>query len=129
MDQVLEIVLSAVSILITGLASWGVSVLINWMNSKIKDQDLARHLTAITQIVTDAVMNVFQTFVQTLKDNGGFDKKAQAEAKEKALNIIMNQLTPELSKYIETNYGDIKEWISNKIESVIYTLKVTNKTN
>ena len=129
MDTVLEIVLSAVSILITGLASWGVSVLINWMNSKIKDQDLARHLTAITQIVTDAVMNVFQTFVQTLKDNGGFDEKAQTEAKEKALNIIMNQLTPELSKYIETNYGDIKEWISNKIESVIYTLKVTNKTN
>ena len=129
MDTVLEIVLSAVSILITGLASWGVSVLINWMNSKIKDQDLARHLTAITQIVTDAVMNVFQTFVQTLKDNGGFDEIAQAEANEKALNIIMNQLTPELSKYIETNYGDIKEWISNKIESVIYTLKVTNKTN
>ena len=50
-QEVLNIILSAVSILITGLASWGVGVLISWMNSKIKDQKLAQHLTRITQIL------------------------------------------------------------------------------
>lgn len=126
-QEVLNIILSAVSIVVTGLASWGVSVLISWMNSKIKDQKLAGYLTSITQIVTDAVMNVFQSFVETLKTNGNFDEAAQKEAKDKALDIIMNQLTPELKDYISSNYGDIKEWISNKIESVIYGLKATNK--
>lgn len=126
-QEVLNIILSAVSIIVTGLASWGVSVLISWMNSKIKDQKLAGYLTSITQIVTDAVMNVFQSFVETLKTNGKFDEAAQKEAKDKALDIIMNQLTPELKDYISSNYGDIKEWISNKIESVIYGLKATNK--
>ena len=126
-QEVLNIILSAVSILVTGLASWGVGVLINWMNSKIKDQTLARHLTAATQIVTDAVMNVFQSFVDTLKKNGNFDEAAQKEAKDRAMEIILNQLTPELKDYITDNYGDIYEWISNKIESVIYSLKSTNK--
>ena len=126
-QEVLNIILSAVSILVTGLASWGVGVLINWMNSKIKDQTLARHLTAVTQIVTDAVMNVFQSFVDTLKKNGNFDEAAQKEAKDRAMEIILNQLTPELKDYIAENYGDIYEWISNKIESVIYSLKSTNK--
>lgn len=126
-QEVLNIILSAVSILVTGLASWGVGVLINWMNSKIKDQTLARHLTAVTQIVTDAVMNVFQSFVDTLKKNGNFDEAAQKEAKDRAMEIILNQLTPELKDYITDNYGDIYEWISNKIESVIYSLKSTNK--
>lgn len=126
-QEVLNIILSAVSIVVTGLASWGVGVLITWMNGKIKDQKLAQHLTAVTQIVTDAVMNVFQSFVETLKTNGKFDEAAQAEAKERALNIILNQLTPELKDYISDNFGDIKEWISNKIESVIYGLKATNK--
>ena len=126
-QELLNIVLSAVSIVITGLASWGVSVFINWMNSKIKDQKLADYLTSITQIVTDAVMNVFQSFVETLKANGKFDEKAQAEAKQKAIDIIMTQLTPELKEYITTNFGDMKEWVSNKIESVIYGLKATNK--
>ena len=126
-QEVLNIILSAVSILVTGLASWGVGVLVSWMNKKIKDQTLVKHLTAVTQIVTDAVMNVFQSFVETLKTNGVFDKKAQAEAKEKALSIINSQLTEELVAYIKDNYGDVQEWLSNKIESVIYTLKATNK--
>lgn len=128
-QEILNIIISAVSIVVTGLVSWGVSVLINLMNTKIKDKTLAAHLTAITQIVTDAVMNVFQTFVETLKANGTFDKAAQEEAKQKALDIIMNQLTPELVEYIKSNYGDVKEWISNKIESVIYSLKATKQVS
>ena len=126
-QEVLNIILSAVSILVTGLASWGVGMLISWMNKKIKDQTLVKHLTAVTQIVTDAVMNVFQSFVETLITNGTFDEKAQAEAKERALSIINSQLTEELVAYIKDNYGDVQEWLSNKIESVIYTLKATNK--
>lgn len=122
-QEILNIVLSAISIVITALASWGVGVFITWMNSKIKDQTLARHLTAITRIITDAVMNVFQSFVQTLKTQGKFDEAAQKEAKQRAMDIILKQLTPELTKYIEDNHGDVQDWLNNKIEAVIYDLK------
>ena len=122
-----SILWSALGIVVTGLVSWAVGLLITWMNSKIKDQTLAKHLTAVTKIVTDAVTNVFQSFVDTMKKNGTFTPEAQAEAKEKALEIIFQQLTPELTDYIKTNFGDIREWLSNKIESVIYSLKATNK--
>ena len=126
-QEVLNIILSGDSIIVTGLASWGGGVLISWMNSKIKDQTLAKHLTTVTQIVTDAVMNVFQSFVETLKANGNFDESAQKEAKERAYAIIMEQMTPELIDYVKDNYGELESWINNKIESVIYTLKSTNK--
>lgn len=122
-QEVLNIILSAVSIAVTGLVSWGVGVFISWMNSKIKDQTLSKHLTAVTQIVTDAVMSVFQSFVKVLKANGTFDENAQKEAKAKALEIINTQLTEELRQYIANNYGDVQDWLNNKIESVIYTLK------
>ena len=68
-----------------------------------------------------------KALADTMKKNGSFTPEAQAEAKEKALEIIFKQLTPELTDYIKTNFGDIKEWLSNKIESVIYSLKATNK--
>lgn len=126
-QEVLNIILSAVSIAVTALVSWGVGTFISWMNSKIKDQTVAKHLATITQIVTDAVMNVFQSFVETLKACDSFDANAQKEAKEKAYSIIVNQLTPELVQYIKDNYGDLEEWINNKIEAVIYMLKSTNK--
>ena len=126
-QEVLNIILSAVSLVVTGLVSWGVSVLINFMNSKIKDAQAAKHLTQITQIVTDAVMNIFQSFVETLKNNGKFDEAAQQEAKEKALAIIQSQLTDELKAYIQDNFGDMKQWLMSKIEAIIYTLKNKNK--
>lgn len=126
-QEVLNIILSALSILITGLVGWGVTTLTTWLNTKIKDKKLASYLTQVTQIITDAVMNVFQSFVETLKANGTFDEKAQEEAKQKALDIINSQLTEELKGFIKSNYGDIQAWLKNKIESVIYSLKATNK--
>ena len=122
-DNVMPILLTALSVLVTGLATWSVSALTKWLNTKIKDTKAAGYLTQITQIVTDAVMNVFQSFVQTLKDNGNFGEEAQAEAREKALAIIQSQLTDELKAYIQENFGDMQNWLLSKIEAIIYSLK------
>ena len=120
-ETIKDILLSACSIIVTGLLGWGVSVLTSWLNTKIKE--LASYLTRITQITTDAVECVFQSFVETLKNNDKFDQNAQKEAKDKALEIINSQLTDELKDFIAENYGDIQKWLLNKIESVIYQLK------
>lgn len=122
-QEILNILLSALSIIVTGLVGWGVTALTTWLNKKIKDQKTASWLNRITEITTDAVMSVFQTFVETLKKEGKFDEAAQKEAKIKALEIIEHQLTPELENFIKTNYGDMKEWLNNKIEAIIYSLK------
>ena len=122
-ETIKDILLSACSIVVTGLLGWGVTVLTSWLNTKIKDKKLASYLTKITQITTDAVECVFQSFVETLKNNDKFDQNAQKEAKDKALEIINSQLTDELKDFIADNYGDIQKWLLNKIESVIYQLK------
>lgn len=122
-ETIKDILLSGCSIIVTGLLGWGVTVLTSWLNTKIKDKKLASYLTRITQITTDAVECVFQSFVETLKNNDKFDQNAQKEAKDKALEIINSQLTDELKDFIADNYGDIQKWLLNKIESVIYQLK------
>lgn len=122
-QEILNIVLSALGVVVMGLASWGVAVLTNWFNTKIKDKNLAMFLTKITTIITDAVKAIYQDFVEALKKEGKFDAEAQKVAKEKALEIIKGQLTEEMREYITSNFGDIEKWISDKIESVLYTLK------
>ena len=37
--------------------------------------------------------------------------------------IAISQMSSEVKKFLSENFGDIKEWISNTIESVIYDLK------
>lgn len=122
-QEILNIVLSTVSIVVTALLSFGVKTLISWLETKITDKKMLTHLKQITTIVADAVRSVYQSFVETLKTNGKFDATAQKQAKERALTIINSQLTPELKDYIVKNYGDMQEWLSMQIESTLYTLK------
>lgn len=127
MNQVLNIILAGVSIIVTGLASWGVAVFTNWINSKMKDKKMAALLAQAMQIVADAVKLIFQEFVEALKKNGKFDEATQKEAKEAATKIIMNKLTPELKEFITTNYGDISAWVNEQIEVAIYNFKNSSK--
>ena len=122
-ENATNILLSALGVVVTGLASWGVAMLTKWLNTKIKDKQLGMFLTKITTIITDAVMAVYQEFVEVLKKNGKFDAAAQQEAKEKAIAIIEGQLTDDMRSFIQDNFGDIKAWISSKIEAVLYNLK------
>ena len=123
MDQLLTIIYSAVGIIITGLATWGVAVLTKWLNSKIKDKELANFLTTLTNIITSVVKEVYQTYVEALKKEGSFNKDAQAIALNKAITLAKSQLTTELKTFITDNYGDIEAWLKMQIEACIYSLK------
>ena len=80
-------------------------------------------LGQLIYIITDAVQCVYQEFVEVLKKEGGFTEEAQKEAKERAMNIIYGQLSEKMKQFIIDNYGNIETWLSEKIESVIYSLK------
>jgi uncharacterized protein YdaT len=66
---------------------------------------------------------VFQTYVDTLKKSGSFNKDAQDIALSKAKDTVLSQLTTEVKDYITTNFGDLNNWITNQIESSINLLK------
>ena len=122
-QEVLGIIWSAVGIVVTGLVSWAVSVLIQFLNSKIKNEKIRKFATQITTIISGAVQAISQEFVDTLKKQGKFDAKAAEEAKEKALAIIKGQLTTELTDYISESFGDVEKYIEEQIEAVLYQLK------
>lgn len=122
-QEVLNIIWSALGIAVTGLVGWGVSALTIWLNKKIKNQKLAALLTRVLNIVADAVKEIFQEFVESLKEHGTFNEAAQKQAKEAAMNIIQSQLTPELTEFIQSNFGDVQSWISKQIEVAIYNFK------
>lgn len=123
LNQFYAILWSIIGTIGTGLATWLTTLLVNFLNQKIKDKKIARWSTDLFQIVMSAVQTVFQEFVDTMKKNGKFDEAAQKEAKERAYNIIINQLTPELQNYIKENFGDMKDYIMNQIEAMVYQLK------
>ena len=122
-----EILLNVLSVLLTAVILPLISIagtqLIKFINSKIKNNELAKQLATATTIVTNAVRVVFQTYVDALKKSGSFDNDAQAEALTRAKNIALSQITEDTKSYIEENYGDFNNWLTIQIEASINCLK------
>lgn len=122
-EELKSILITCVSVILTGLASWLTTYLVSLINSKIKDAKMAKWLTQITQIVMDSVKTITQTFVDTLKKDGKFDEEHQKEAMNKCMELIQSQLTEDAKQFIKDNFGDIQVWLRSQIESMIYSLK------
>lgn len=123
MEQIQTIFWSALGLIVTGLVSWGVAALTEWLNTKIKNEKVAKYLTVITSIVETSVKEVFQTYVEALKKGNGFTAECQKKALDLALSKAKTALNDDLIGYISTTYGDVEQFLISQIESTIYSLK------
>ena len=122
-----EYILPALGILLSGLATWLTTVGVKWLNSKIKNKELAALTETVVIIATRAVKATYQTYVESIKGTDAWTKDAQKEALEQALKTAKSELTTEAIAYIEQQHGDVDKYIKTLIESVLYDLKNGNK--
>lgn len=72
------------------------------------DNELAhKYLDMIVDTVTRCVMATNQTYVDTLKKEGSFDKEAQEIAFQKTFNAVMAILSEDMKQYIIETFGDL----------------------
>ena len=71
-QEIQNILLSALGVIITGLATWLSTYIVKLLNEKIKDKQFARWLSQIIEIITNAVKCTYQTYVEALKDENIF---------------------------------------------------------
>ena len=122
-DILLNILSVVVTSIILPLITYAGARLIAFLNSKIKDENSKLLLTTATDIVVNAVRSVFQTYVESLKARGNFDKEAQLIALNKAKDIALEQMTDEVKNFISKNYGSVDAWLTTTIESTINLIK------
>ena len=122
-----EIIINIISVVVTSIVLPLISIagakLIQFINSKIKNNKAADLLTTATTIVINAVRSVFQTYVEALKKEGSFNKDAQIIALNKAKDIALTQMTDEVKNYLVTTYGSLDTWLDTNIEATINILK------
>ena len=93
--------------------------------AKIEDENLKKYIEAATQAVSLAVISVQQTYTDSMKASGKFDKEAAIVAKRLALNKAKSIITAESKKYVEMLYGDFESWIDQSIETMVRESKIT----
>ena len=83
--------------------------------------------TEVQQVIDnigDIVIMVSQTFVDSLKESGNFDKEAQAKAFDMAKTAALNGMSDSMKKYIDKYCGGLDEWLRIQIEAWVKKNKI-----
>lgn len=124
MNEILINILSVVvTVIIVPLITWCGTQIVKYLQTKIKNEEANEYFKVATNIVTNAVKSVFQTYVESLKKSGTFTIEAQDEALRQAKDIVKRQTNDDVRKYITNLYGDFNTWLTNQIEATINNLK------
>lgn len=92
--------------------------------TKLKENELLNsYIDFAQEIITKAVITVSQTYVDSLKKSGKFDKEAQVKAKKYATEIAKNLISTEGKRAIKTIYKDYDNYVDSVIESTCKKLK------
>ena len=93
------------------------------INAKIKNEKARNLLQGATNIVSNAVKATYQTYVESIKGTDAWTKDAQEEALKLAIAAARMQLSADVEKFINDNFGDVETWIKSQIEATLYDLK------
>ena len=80
-------------------------------------------LAEATDAVSTVVTYTSQTFVDTLKKEGTFDKDKQQEALNKSLDKAISLLSEPAKKALEDIYRDLGAYLTSKIEAEVRSQK------
>lgn len=84
------------------------------------DNDLAdKYIQMLTDTICVCVIATNQTYVESLKKQGKFDKEAQQKAFEMTLEAVLSILSEEAKEYLTIIYGDLNEYIMQLIEAQV----------
>lgn len=118
-----------VLLLLVGTSSFAVA----WLHKKtqeitenIGNTTVKKYIDMASEIITKAVQTTFQTYVDTLKAQGKFDKEAQLTALQKSKDTAAALITDEAKKAISEVYGDFDKWLVATIETLVREDKKTS---
>lgn len=91
----------------------------------LESDQLQNYINAATDIIGSVVVEVNQTFTDSLKKAGTFTAESAAEAKRMAVEKC-NQLISEKSKdAITVVYNDFETYLNNQIEAMVRENKLS----
>ena len=116
LNQIIEAVVGILALVITGVILPKVRGLIIAKTNKVETENAVNE---IFMQVDTAVDYVEQTMVNQLKKDGKWNSETQKEALNKAIDVVLANLSQTTLNYLQKNCKDIVKTIANYIESNI----------
>jgi hypothetical protein len=123
LQNVLYAVITAAVPVITGFVCKWLASLYENNKTHIKNEKAKVVLGQVSDMIAAAVETTTSTYVKELKAENLFTKELHKEAFNKTYETVKKQLTEESIKIIAEAYGNVDEYLTNKIEQFVEELK------
>ena len=90
-----------------------------YLKNRTECDKIRETLDDVEHMLTSVVNATTQTYVSVLKEKGSFDREAQKIAFEKSFSAAKSLLTEKAISIITENFGDLDEWLTQKIEEKV----------
>lgn len=99
-------------------------LVIRWLKKKGVQQDELNYIQTAYSMLTKAVMNTNQVWVDAIKQSEGkLTAEQQAEARERTIEIFKEMITESIKLAIEAIYGSVDKWLDLNLESAVGEVK------
>lgn len=118
-STIFQVVILPLLTVLTGYA-------VKWVNAKAKELKATtdnvythKYIEMLQDTIVKTVIAVNQTYVDTLKQQGSFDKAAQEEAFKRVYETVLLSLNEEAYEYLNNIFGDLQTYITAQIEATV----------
>lgn len=118
-EQLLYLVATGILPMLTVYIVTLLKVKIKDASASLNDEYLAKYIESATDIIGSVVIEVNQTFVDSLKKSGNFTQESAIEAKNLAVEKCKTLISEESQKAIEIMYNDFETYLNTKIEELV----------
>ena len=115
MDVLVEIAVTVLSAMLIALFKQG----INYIKSKTDSILIKTVMDEVEKTIDDGINYTEQTMVNAFKMTDTWTKEAQYEALQHCVNYIISNLSNKTTEFISENGGDIRGYITAKVEAKI----------
>ena len=119
-----EVLMNIINTVLRLLVISVIPYLFSLAKAQVKNNKIEKYLGRFEEIVKDAVAQVQQTYVDNMKAENLFDKKAQEEAFDMVRATVLNTVNESMMAVVTEAVGDFEEYLRNKIEAEVYNLKI-----
>lgn len=120
----MEILATIFEICIIPLLGVLTTYIVKWIEAKSDEMQTNvdnslhdKYIKMLEDTITTCVLATNQTYTESLKSQGEFDKEAQKKAFQETADAVMKILTEDAREYLNSAVGDLNIYITQKIEA------------
>lgn len=119
MNEVLQNLMAIGVLILIAFSFKGIMKGIEYLKENTENEEFKKAITILENIVSNTVVAANQTYVDKLKEEGGFDKEAQEEIFNGVKERVLDQLNADTKDLLDDTIKNVDIFINDLIEKEV----------